>query len=121
MYLIRAEAKARQDNLSGAISDIDKVRDRAGLSLIGDTNPGMSKESLIELILNEKRLEFFAEWGHRWLDLKRTEKMDEVMTSITPKKGNPTGWKTYQQYYPISLGELLANPNLSPTCRLLTF
>lgn len=114
-YLIRSEAKARQGNLSGAISDLDKIRERAGLMLIKDTNPNIGKERLIDLIVTEKRAEFFTEWGHRWLDLKRTGKVDEVMAIMTLKKGNNSGWKSYQQYYPITLDELKLNPSLTPT------
>lgn len=113
--LIRAEARAHQGELSDAIDDLDKIRGRAGLALIKDISPTIGKTDLIDLIIMEKRRELFTEWGHRWLDLKRIGKVDEVMTNITPRKGNGTAWKSNQQYYPISLNELKLNPNLSPT------
>jgi len=114
-YLIRAEARAHQGNISGAISDLDEIRKRAGLSLVGQINPDINQMDLLELILKEKQLEFFTEWGHRWLDIKRTNRIDALMTVITPKKGNLNGWKSYQQYYPIHIRELNTNPNLTPT------
>ena len=58
------------------------------------------------------RIELFAEWGHRWLDLKRTGKIDDVMTAATPLKNGGGQWHSYQQYYPIPLTELQLNPNL---------
>jgi len=115
LYLIRAEARAQLGNLSAAVSDVDEIRKRAGLPLIGDINPGIVKDNLIAAILKEKRLEFFAEWGHRWLDLKRTGKINEVMSVETPKKSSGNSWKNYQQYYPICIDELKANPNLTPS------
>jgi hypothetical protein len=113
-YLIRAEARTQLDNNRiGAIEDLDKVRNRAGLDLIGNINPGINKKDLLTDILDERRLELFTEWGHRWLDLKRTGKIDEVMTIATPKKENGLVWKSNQQYYPISSSELKTNPNLT--------
>jgi hypothetical protein len=114
-YLIRAESRVRQGNSPGAISDLDKIRERAGLPLVKDINPSMGEDELKAMILKEKRIELFTEWGHRWLDLKRIGKVDEVMANITPKKGGGLVWKSYQQYYPISLSELNLNPNLTPT------
>ncbi|HWW41891.1 RagB/SusD family nutrient uptake outer membrane protein [Pedobacter sp.] len=115
LYLIRAESRAQLGNLSDAISDVDGIRHRAGLPLIKNTNPNVNQEGLVALILKEKRIEFFAEWGHRWLDLKRTGKVDEVMGKVTPKKNNGAAWKSYQQYYPISSFELQSNRNLTQT------
>lgn len=113
LYLIRAESRARLGNLNDAISDVDQIRERAGLPLVKNTNP--NQEDLIVLILKEKRIEFFTEWGHRWLDLKRTGKVDEVMSKVTPKKSNGKVWKSYQQYYPVSTFELQSNPSLIQT------
>lgn len=115
LYLIRAECRARLGNLTQAISDIDQIRNRAALPLIKDTDPNISQEDLLTRILKEKRIEFFTEWGHRWLDLKRTGKVDEVMAKVTPKKSNGGSWKSYQQYYPIWLYELQSNPSLTQT------
>lgn len=115
LFLIRAESEARLGNLAGAISDMDQIRNRAQLLLVKDTNPNINQEDLISLILKEKRIELFTEWGHRWLDLKRTGKVDAVMSKVTPKKSNGAAWKSYQQYYPIRSFELQSNPNLIQT------
>lgn len=115
-YLIRAEARAKQGNLSGAIADLDSIRKRANLPLLGTTNSGISQSALLDKILDERRHELFCEWGHRWFDLKRTGKIDEVMTIITPiKSAGTTVWQPYQALYPIPYSELLKGPNLVQT------
>jgi starch-binding outer membrane protein, SusD/RagB family len=85
-FLIRAEARAGQGNLAGAIDDIDIIRSRAALPLVADTNLGISQADLMELILHERRIELFTEWGHRWFDLKRTNHADTRMPAITSLK-----------------------------------
>lgn len=108
-YLIRAEARAQQVKLDDAKSDLNVIRTRAGL---GNTT-AKTKDELLNAIINERRFELFTEWGHRWLDLKRTNKVDEVMRIETPLKGGK--WEERDKSYPISNDELLANPNLSQT------
>ena len=106
-YLIRAEARARMGNLTGSIADLDVIRARAGLELISHLNPAVSKEELILLILEERKKEFFAEWGHRWFDLKRTGLAKDVLGS-----GDPL-WQDFDVLYPIPQAERMVNPNLS--------
>lgn len=105
-YFIRAEARARQGNLSGAIEDLDIIRSRAGLSLIADTRPDISQQELLDLILEERRKELFAEWGHRWFDLKRFNITGEVLGQWKPM------WEATDIYYPIPAEERKKNPNL---------
>lgn len=106
-YLIRAEARAMQGNLSGAISDLDKIRGRAGLELLADINPGIGQETLLNLIMEERKKELFSEWGHRWLDLKRTAKAVGVLSPIKPL------WQDTDVFYPIPGEERTKNPNLT--------
>jgi len=105
-YLIRAEARAQQGNTAGAAADLNMIRSRAGLS--GTT--AATTPDLLAAILHERQVELFTEWGHRWLDLKRTGSVDSVMTKVTPQKGG--SWRTEWQWYPISLYELQHDPNL---------
>lgn len=106
-YLIRAEARARRDNLSGAISDVDVIRDRASLPLIADTRPGISKADLLIAIAHERRIELFSEGGHRWFDLKRTKQADAVLSAL-----KAPDWSANDTLFPIPARELLDNPNL---------
>lgn len=107
-YLIRAEARAQQggDLLDDAIDDVDAIRDRAGLPLIADTNPGINQVDLLDAIIQERRVELFTEWGHRWLDLKRTGRAVSVLSAIK------TGFTSSDELYPIPQEELNNNPNL---------
>lgn len=110
-YLIRAEARAQQNNLTGAIDDLDKIRNRAGLPLIAVTNPGIDKTTLINTILHERQVELFTEWGHRWLDLKRTGNINSVMGTVTPQKGG--NWNSNWALFPIPYYDIKQNPNLT--------
>lgn len=106
-YLIRAEARAMIGNLSGAIADLDIIRGRAGVSLIADVNPGIGKNALVDLILDERKKELFTEWGHRWLDLKRTGRAGEILGADNPL------WQETDVLYPIPEAERMKNPNLT--------
>lgn len=108
-FFIRAEARAQLGKLTGpgsAAEDLNRVRFRAGL---GATSAN-SKEELIEAILKERRIELASECGHRWLDLKRTGKLQARMSIITPLKGGV--WLPYKELMPIPPGEFTNNPAL---------
>lgn len=104
LYLIRAEARARQGELTGAKEDLDKVRNLAGLP---NTTATTSTE-LIAAVLEERRFELFTEHGHRFFDLKRTGAVDIVLPVLK------LGWNSTDVHWPIPETELLANPNLTP-------
>lgn len=104
-YLVRAEAKAEQSDFTGAIADINVIRQRAGLAAIPNN---LSKDLVMEAIVKERRIELFTEWGHRWMDLKRWHKADTVLSAA---KGN--NWQTNDQLYPIPHSEILTDPNLT--------
>lgn len=106
-YLIRAEARIRQGSFSEGIEDINVIRHRAGQELISSSNGELQEDFLITIILEERRKEFFTEWGHRWLDLKRTGQTESILGP-----GNPT-WQNTDVLYPIPQEERIKNPNLS--------
>ncbi len=105
-YLIRAEARAMMNELPGAIADLDRIRNRAGLESIAVVNPSVSQSELLALIFEERQRELFVEWGHRWFDLKRTGKVDAVL------EGLKVDWEPHDALYPIPLSEILVNPAL---------
>jgi hypothetical protein len=107
-YLIRAEARAMQNNFQGARDDLNAIRTRAGL---GNTTAN-DQVSLLTGILHERQVELFTEMGQRWLDLKRAGKVDQVMSVVTPLKANGAAWKSYQQLYPIPFNDIKLNPAL---------
>lgn len=106
-YFIRAEARVMQGDLQGALADLNVIRNRAGLELLNETNPTLSSEELLILILEERKRELFTEWGHRWLDLKRTGKAGEIFGVSDPL------WQETDVLYPIPADELMKNPNLT--------
>jgi hypothetical protein len=112
-YLIRAEARAELGNLSGAIADLDMIRNRAGLPLVANTDPGIGKTALLDKILKERQTELFTELGQRWFDLKRTGKIDAVMSVVTLLKSQGlVTWRSYQQWFPLPFSEIQNAPNL---------
>ena len=70
MYLIRAEAYARQGGANEALAstDINTLRTNR---ITGFTNGSWTGTALLSEIENERRRELAIE-GHRWFDLKRT-------------------------------------------------
>ena len=109
--MIQAEARAQQDNFAGALNDLNTIRSRAGLGPVTTSD----KTTLLNAILHERQVELFMELGHRWFDLKRTGKIDEVMNIATPIKSNGANtWQSYQQLYPIPYNsDLTKAPNLT--------
>lgn len=104
-YLIRAEARARQGNLSAAIADLDVVRGRSGIAKIAVTNPGISQTNLLSTIMHERFVELFEECGHRWFDLKRTGQADDVLK-------NKPNWRPEAKLMPIPANEIKYNPSM---------
>ncbi|WP_256003995.1 RagB/SusD family nutrient uptake outer membrane protein [Pedobacter deserti] len=107
-YLIRAEARAKRGNTTGALEDLDLIRKRAGLM----ASPAIGETAILNAIYHERQAELFAEWGHRWLDLKRTGRIDQVMPAVALTKG--TTWDPRWALYPIPATDVLRNPNLPP-------
>lgn len=106
-YLICAEARAKMGNLTGGDSMLNVIRKRAGLVDVHSN----TQDQLFGAVIHERQVELFTEWGHRWLDLKRTGLVDKVMEKVTPLKGG-NAWQSYQQWYPIPASEFLYNTTL---------
>ena len=102
-YLIRTEARARLGNIAGAKMDLNVIRSRAGLGVDASNDI----VTLLTAIENERRLELFAEWGHRLFDLKRTNRADAVLPAVKP------GWNATDALLPIPSQELNRNPKLT--------
>jgi hypothetical protein len=107
MYLIRAEAAANGAGaLTAAIDDLNVIRKRASLPALPAT---LTQEQVITAVARERQVELFAEWGHRWLDLKRTNKAHDVLSAMSSKQP----WAgDYQLLYPIPPTEIQINPRL---------
>jgi hypothetical protein len=79
LILIYAEASARLDRPGDAVEAIDVIRETWGL----DPYTGATDlESLIDEILFQRRYSLWAEGGHRWIDARRTDRLDEIPTDL---------------------------------------
>lgn len=102
-YLIRAEAEINQNKILEAQADINRIRNRAGLS-----NTSANDISLLKVAIEkERRAELFSEWAHRWFDLKRTGQANNVLSIL---KGDT--WQVTDLLWPIPKPEINLNPFL---------
>jgi hypothetical protein len=97
LYLIRAEARARQGKLTLALADLNAVRSRAGVP----ASTAAMADALLLAIENERRVEFAFE-ADRWFDLVRTGRAATVLGVTDTKK-----W-----VFPIPYNDLVADPDL---------
>ncbi|MDR1115787.1 MAG: RagB/SusD family nutrient uptake outer membrane protein [Tannerella sp.] len=106
LYLILAEAQARQQKAAQAVGNLNAIRTRAGLS---DLPSGLNEAQILSAVERERRAEFFLEDAHRWWDLKRTGRIDEALGQISNKS-----WRPHKALLPVPETELANNPNLTP-------
>jgi starch-binding outer membrane protein, SusD/RagB family len=114
-YCIRAEARAMLDQLPDAVNDLNTIRKRAGLPNLANIT---TQTQAIAAVEQERRIELFAEWGHRWFDLKRwpasrpthpdERRVDEIMKAL-----RPATWKTTAALWPIPNDEIIRNRALT--------
>lgn len=109
LYLIRAEAQVlfSDANKDLAIADLNALRHRANVDDLPFT---LTAAEVKEAVAHERQVELFAEWGHRWFDLKRTGKAEAVLSQVSYKM---PWYGNYQLLYPIPLNEIKYNNNLS--------
>ncbi len=111
-YLIRSEALIQQGKTAAGIADLNRIRLRAtDLSVpreqqLAQIPATLSQSDALLVVEKERRWELFTEWGHRWCDLKRTGRIDEVLG------GFKTNWQTTDQLFPLPGNEVANNPNL---------
>lgn len=103
-YLLLAEALVQQNKLMEALPYINATRQRAG---IGALSGIPAQPQLLNEIALENRKEFFTEMGHRFLDLKRLDRLNTLI-SVKPN------WKSFHDLWPLPQQELLLNSNLNP-------
>jgi hypothetical protein len=112
MYLIRAEARARQNKVTSAIADVNVLRTRADY-INSQTNlkvktprvGAVTQTQLIQLIEEERVYELSFE-GHRWYDLVRTNRASTIMPPFN------ANWKDAYLVWPIPQREIQNNPAL---------
>jgi hypothetical protein len=97
IYLIRAEALAQKNDVTGALQSLNLIRNRADLP----ATKAATKDEVLLAIENERRIEFAFE-PHRWFDLVRTGRAAAVL-GLTD---------TNKYYLPIPASELSTDPAL---------
>ncbi len=115
ILLLKAEALNELNRSADALAPLNKVRDRVDLGEITTTD----KETLRNIILNERRLELAFE-GYRWDDLVRAGKAVTTMSNLQEFKLTCGGGSTKMVYdmnqnktlMPIPQSERNRNPNL---------
>lgn len=104
-YLIRAEARAQQGRITGANSaqtDINVLRKRAKAP-----NASLSSQADALLTIEKERVYELSFEGHRWYDLKRTGRLQTVMSAFSPN------WNEKYQLWPIPQSEIQRNKSLA--------
>lgn len=100
-YLIRAEARARRNNLEGAIADINEVRKRANIAPFAPSDLPTQAQVLLA-VEEERRFEFLWE-AHRWFDLARTGRAKTVLETLDPNRDVAP----HERYFPIPIDQVL--------------
>lgn len=104
-YLIRAEARARQGRIvgaTGAQADLNVLRTRAKAPALSIT----TQENALQAVERERIYELSFE-GHRWYDLRRTGRIQAVMSAFS------TNWDQKFELWPIPQSEIQRNSALS--------
>lgn len=104
-YLIRAEARMQHEDITGAVQDLNTIRTRAGLTAL---SAALTSDQTAVAIAQERRIELFAEFGHRWLDVKRTNTVDDIIGTE-----KPSTWRSTAALWPVPQDQRAANPNLT--------
>lgn len=79
------------------------IRARAGLAELATS---LTKEQALLAIEQERRVELFAEYGHRWIDVIRTGRADAIFGEQKPT------WESDAKLFPIPRNEIEININL---------
>lgn len=112
LYLVRAESKIRQNRIADGIEDLNILRSRATDQTAANTkklsklNTNLDLADALLAVERERQFELFTEWGHRWMDLNRTGRIDAVLTGFKPN------WQPTDKLFPIPQTEIDMNPNL---------
>ena len=121
MYMILAEIYAKQGNVAKALENINYVRKRAGIEQFTEANwrsNAYGITNLMDLVLNEKRLEMIGENQRKW-DVYRNKKDMIRMYGFDSNNyleqfqgGTIVRWNSKEIIVPIPYGQILQSPNM---------
>jgi hypothetical protein len=86
MILLLAEAKIKLGKSVDALNLINRVRDARKLPRVTTAVFGVSQNEQIDFLLDERQFELLGE-AKRWWDLRRNNKVIEVLNPILEKRG----------------------------------
>lgn len=120
VLLIAAEALCEMNGAPNTEAEgyVNQVRARARnangtpRSYPADVNPGMSKTEFIDMIIEERRVEFGFEWK-RWFDIVRRDLGDQVFKGAGSTEPRPKFDKTRDYLFPIPQTTIDVNPNIT--------
>lgn len=106
LILIYAEAQTRLEgasavNFTNASDAINHVRSTWQLP---DYSGGLNEQELIDEILLQRRYSLWAEFGHRWIDMRRHGRLDEIdqndklVGSIFEQMARPQSEINFEQF-----------------------
>ncbi len=78
VLLARAEAENELNGPANVYPLIDRLRERVGMITLSASLPNLTRETMRELIRNERRVELYHE-GQRWFDIRRWKIAEKVM------------------------------------------
>lgn len=112
MMLLYAEVLANEGNISGALEQVNAIRERAGCDPVSASD----KSTAMKYIQRERRIELMAE-GVRWFDEIRYGTWQQDIKDMFDRYNNPTGTNKDQvtsgRYLcPIPLNQLNIIPGL---------
>ncbi|MBZ4420022.1 RagB/SusD family nutrient uptake outer membrane protein [Myxococcus sp. RHSTA-1-4] len=81
LILLRAEANIGLGNIGAAADDINYIRTRSG-RLAARTD--ITAENALDELLKQKRYSLLFEGGHRWIDLRRYNRLDTLPRELDP-------------------------------------
>jgi len=114
ILLLKAEALIGKNDINGAATIINRIRQRAGLRNL-PASATNSSDAILNAYMHERRLELALE-GQRWFDLARLDKVEEVMNAVYNKDvGRPPQAYLFDRYsykLPIPQGVMDQNPSL---------
>ncbi len=116
MYLIRAEANVKT-NPQASLNDVNLLRTRAGISGAGlyQLADLHGRSSVLQVVLDESRIEFAFEKGRRRMDLLRNglPVARDYAGSTVPGSHINIPATDKSMIYPIPATEITVNPNLT--------
>ncbi|MEM9488597.1 MAG: RagB/SusD family nutrient uptake outer membrane protein, partial [Myxococcota bacterium] len=98
LLLIRAEANIALGNFDEALTDINIIRESSGGLAPLDTG-SLDADNAEDELLFQRRYSLLMEGGHRWIDMRRFGRLDELL------EDDESGGLNVHQQFPIPVDE----------------